>query len=164
MKNYYATLIIIAVSGLVIVFYYISKQKIRKYRTDRLHEGIWKKIYTDERTLTESRLRNVLGQLESQTIQWVTCYSRKYPQIRAQFIYSVTERQIQMDVAGEYPWETRKGEIKKMGVTGFRYTGELITFFLPVNARMATDMLSFCFYHMTGDGKLTNLSIKTSGV
>jgi len=164
MKKFYTTLIIIAASGILITFYYILKQVFKKYRFSKRHQNIWNKLYADERKLIESRLRNALRMLETQKIQWLICYSRNYPDLKFQFIYSVMEKKIQMDISGEYLWSKISRDLDSVGGVTCQISEKTISFFLPVNTKIAVDLIARCFYQITGQDKILNLSIKTSGV
>lgn len=164
MENYYTALIIIVGSGIIISVYYLSKSLLTRYRTERSYKNIRNKLYVDERQLVESRLRYVLGLLEAQKIHWVVCHSRNHPEMKIQFIYSAVEQRLQMDVAGEYCRTKLDQDLKDIGGIRYRHTGNMISFLLPVNAKIAADIISFCLYQTTGDDKIFNLSIKTSGV
>ncbi len=164
MNNFYKTLIIIAASGILLVIYYIIKQMLEKYRIRRRHVKIWNKLYADERRLIESRLRNAFGQLERQQIQWILCHSRNRPELKIQFIYSALEKQIHMDVSGENMNTILEKNIQDIGGVRNRKDQGKFALLLPVNAKIATDLIFLLFKQVAGQKKVLNLSVKTSGV
>ncbi len=145
------------------MFYYVLKQSVRKYRIEQIRERIWYKLYTDERILFESRLRNALGELESQKIQWLICHSRNHPEIKIQFIYSVPEKKIQIDMNKEYLSNKLFKTVGSLGGVRHENKDNINSFFLPVNAKIAVDLIFLCFRQITGQEKVLNISIKTSG-
>jgi len=144
--------------------YYVIKHMLEKYRIKRRQIKIWQKLYTDERRLIESRLRSAFGQLERQQIQWIVCYSRNYPAIKIQFIYSVLENQIHMDISGENIKTIPEQNIQNIGGIRNWKDDSRFSLLLPVNAKIATDLIFLLFKYITGQKKILNLSVKTSGV
>ena len=164
MNNFYKTLIIVAASGILLMIYYVIKHMLEKYRIRRRQVKIWHKLYADERRLIESRLRNAFGQLERQQIQWILCHSRNYPAIKIQFIYSALENQIHMDISGANIKTMPEQNIQDIGGIRNWKDHDGFSLLLPVNAKIATDLIFLLFNHVTGQKKVLNLSVKTSGV
>jgi hypothetical protein len=164
MKNYFTTLLIIVISGIIFTVYYLLKHMIRQQRVRRNSRHIWHKLYVDEIALIENRLRSAFMKLERQKIQWIICFSRNYPEIKFQFIYSVTAKELQMDVSG-VSFDASAWNASKI-ITGISYkkSEDGISFRLPVNAKIGVDLITRCFYIATGQTRLLNLSIKTSEV
>ena len=164
MKNYFTTLLIIVASGTVFTVYYVLKHMIQKKRSRRISRHIWQKLYSDEHALIESRLRSAFAELETQKIQWITCFSRNYPELKIQFIYSMAGKELQMDVSGMRLAGSGWNASKILAGISYKKKDDGISFILPVNAKIGVDLITHCFYIATGQIRIFNLSIKTSGV
>jgi hypothetical protein len=163
MRSFFLTLVFISMAVGTIILYYLVKYNYVRRKRIRLYKRIRKKMFDDERSYAQSRLRHQLNLLHSGEIMWILLTAGRNKDISVELTYSTVNDDIEIRFRNGGEYLNATGIIKKLGAYQCDYQQGLNIIRSPVNAKIVSDILYFVFEHIFNYKPVVNLHLKTSG-
>jgi hypothetical protein len=163
MKNFFAVIIIVAVSIFIFVSYYASKNLYSRYRQKRINLDIQKKSYEDEKKYIRFYLRTLLNDLEAGKLTWILIFSRLNPEIKIELIYNSINNMIQLQHRIRNLTSSELNKLKKLGLHSIDTKNELSSLSVSRNSTIVTDIVYFLLEQVGEQKYAQNIRVVTSG-
>ncbi|MCK4559212.1 MAG: hypothetical protein KAV45_05460 [Calditrichia bacterium] len=163
MNNFFTVIVIIAVSILIFVIYYTSKNLYYRYRQRILKSEIQKKRYEDEKKYIRYYLKSLLSDLESGKLSWILISSRLYPEVKLELIYNSIDKNIQIQHRIRNVGSEELNMLKNLGLQTYDIKNDLFCFNVSINSKIVTDIVYFVLEQVSKQTYAHNIKVVTSG-
>ena len=96
MKNFFAAVLLVTVSMIVLIIIYTSKNFYLLYKERVVKLRSEKKSYEDEKIYIRQNIRKILGDLQSRERNWILISSCLYPEAKIELTYNFIEQCLQI--------------------------------------------------------------------
>ncbi len=163
MENLFTVIVLTTTSVILFSMYYLFRGLRRKYEKRRIEERIWNKTYEDEKAYIRNYLRILLGKLKLGELSWILISSRLYPHDKLEITINPPDGSLLVKTRFRQLTEAELEILKKIGVISTQYGAEINSLYLPINTKIVTDIIYYCFEKIGKQGRARNIKISTSG-
>ena len=163
MKNFFAVIVIIAVSVFIFVIYYTSKSLYFRYKERVIKAEIHKKRYEDEKKYVRYYIRSLLNELESGKLSWILISSRLYPEVKLELIYNSLDKSIQIQHRIRNISNEEYSMLKNLGLQRYDINNDLFSITVSLNSKIVTDIIYFVLEQISEQRNAQNIKVVTSG-
>lgn len=163
MSPFFKALALIVFFTSIFAGYYFARDWWMK-RRKAIHAGnMQHKRYLDEKYYCREQLMNTLPALVAGDVHWLLVRSKLVPEQSVEITLNQLENNLKLIARCEYPDESGRLELKKMGLIRIDAKEDRVEFYMSPNSQILIDVLYFIFEIIYGQNKFHNISIKTSG-
>jgi hypothetical protein len=163
MRSFFLTIILISSAVTLIILYYTVKHILNLKNENRRKSLIDKKLYEDDRSYLQSKLRNLIKDLKSGQLHWFIISSKIEIESKLEITYSTIREEIQIKDRGRFRTNSELTRLSEIGISQYETSNEINIISVPLNAKIITDVVYFIFEDIFCLKSVKNLKILISG-
>jgi len=163
MKNFFAVVLLVTVSIIILIIYYTSKNFYLRYKERVVKLRSVKKSYEDEKKYIRQYIRKILGDLQTGERNWILISSRLYPETKIELTYNFIEQCLQIKHRIRAIDNEEMNVLKNLGLQTYNINNDLFCINVSLNSVIVTDIVYFLLERIGEQGNAQHIKIVTSG-